>query len=232
VRLDEVCMAFLVIDRISQVPMNFASPAGAMLREPVASAGKVASMEPLQSSSLTPLAACARHPAQSSLGACQRCGDYVCLECAVRRTAAHVYCPACASALELPNAALHRRFFGNLIDYLGFWLLVTLTGMVASMLAVVAGLILLGINFAMLHYSGLTLGKLAMGTRIVTKDNARVELWRVLLIRGPLYLFGAFTGLALIDALFIFGSSRRTLHDLAAGTRVVDAVESAHLYAD
>jgi hypothetical protein len=32
--------------------------------------------------------------------------------------------------------------------------------------------------------------------------------------------------------LFSLGSSRRTLHDLAAGTLGVNAAESAHLYAD
>ena len=193
----------------------------------------LATMESLQSSaSVTSIASCPRHPAEPSVGACERCGDYVCSGCAVRRTPAELHCPACASTLVLESAALHRRFLGNMIDYFGFWALFALTGLVSSVLAFMAGLAWLGINLTMMHYSGLTLGKLAMGTRVVSAENARVPLWRVCLIRGPVFLFGALTGLVLIDALFILGSSRRTLHDLAAGTRVVNAAESAYLYAD
>jgi uncharacterized RDD family membrane protein YckC len=190
-------------------------------------------MEPLPSAA-TPVsvALCPRHPAEASLGACRRCGDYVCLGCAVRTTPTELHCPACAATLVMESAALHRRFLGNMIDYFGFWALFTVTGLVSSVLAVMAGLAWFGINLTMMHYSGLTLGKLAMGTRVVSTDNTRVPLWRVCLIRGPVFLFGALTGLVLIDALFILGSSRRTLHDLAAGTRVVNAAESAYLYAD
>ena len=189
-------------------------------------------MESLEPSPLAQVAMCPRHPAERSVGACLRCGDYVCRDCAVRNTAAGLHCPACAPAPGLPSAELHRRFLGNLIDYFGFWALCALTGLVHPVLAFLAGLAFLGINLTMIHYSGLTLGKLAMGTRLVTHDDQRVLLWRVALIRGPVYLFGALTGLVFIDVMFIFGSSRRTLHDLVAGTRVVGAAESAHLYAD
>jgi len=76
-----------------------------------------------------------------------------------------------------------------------------------------------------------SIGKMALGLRIVRADGSWATVGRTLGVRligfgllGLLPLVGPFIGL--IDALFIFGSSRRCLHDLAADTIVVTAASS------
>jgi uncharacterized RDD family membrane protein YckC len=68
--------------------------------------------------------------------------------------------------------------------------------------------------------------------RYSSYPHGRVSVWRVFLIRGPITIFGLISGLGLLDAIFILGPARRTLHDLAAGTRVVRADASIHVYDD
>ena len=74
---------------------------------------------------------------------------------------------------------------------------------------------------------GQTLGKKAVGIRVLRSDTSHCELWRIVLLRFlPLALLGAIpkigVGISLIDALMIFGSERRCLHDLIADTIVVE----------
>jgi uncharacterized RDD family membrane protein YckC len=82
--------------------------------------------------------------------------------------------------------------------------------------------------------SGQTLGKKIVKTRIVKLDGSKVDwvsgvmlrYWPIvgLALLGNLLHLTWLTGLvAFVDPLFIFGSGRRTLHDLIAGTKVVDA---------
>jgi uncharacterized RDD family membrane protein YckC len=84
-------------------------------------------------------------------------------------------------------------------------------------------------NGYLLHKSGQTIGKRLVGTRIVSVDENRIiPVWKVLALRqlpfsvvaqipivGPL--------LSLADSLFVFRSDKRCLHDLIAGTKVVQA---------
>lgn len=97
-----------------------------------------------------------------------------------------------------------------------------------SLLWMVGGLVLtLAIHGPFLARSAQTIGKRALGIRIVTvKDNApaplaRIVLWRML----PLSLLAQipYVGplLGLIDVLAIFRQDRRCLHDHVAGTRVL-----------
>jgi uncharacterized RDD family membrane protein YckC len=80
-----------------------------------------------------------------------------------------------------------------------------------------------------LHTSGQTIGKRAAGTRIVSVDDNRIlPLWKVIALRQlPISIvslvpvFGGFAGIA--DVLFIFRRDRRCLHDLIAGTKVINA---------
>jgi uncharacterized RDD family membrane protein YckC len=188
-----------------------------------------------------PSAVCQRHPQQPALAACQRCGDYVCRECETRRRFV-VFCPVCAPPAEAPVASAWSRFAGHFLDhtlllfppaFAGFYaskkpedLADTIITIGASVLALVVAA-----NVATLRLRGQSLGKLVMGTRLVTMNYERVPMWRVL-VRGMVQGVGMVVGLInIISGLMVVaGDTKRTLHDLAAGTRVVRAAESAHLY--
>jgi uncharacterized RDD family membrane protein YckC len=90
-------------------------------------------------------------------------------------------------------------------------------------------IVFLAINGYLLAKQGQTVGKKIVGTRIVAfTDGQRLPLGKVYGLRYlPLSAFalvpvvGGLTGLA--DPLFIFRKDKRCLHDLIAGTQVVDA---------
>lgn len=78
-----------------------------------------------------------------------------------------------------------------------------------------------------LHTNGQTIGKKALGIRIVTLENDKASLSRLLGRRylpisiiplipviGPLF--------SIVDILFIFRKDRRCVHDFIAGTRVIN----------
>jgi uncharacterized RDD family membrane protein YckC len=102
----------------------------------------------------------------------------------------------------------------------------------------VAGAVLVGgalITLAICLYqwvklstTGQTLGKRWMGVRVVRVDGQPIGFGSAVVLRvwlptllqavpllGPLF--------GLVDVLWIFGQERRCVHDLMAGTRVVDA---------
>lgn len=74
-----------------------------------------------------------------------------------------------------------------------------------------------------LHAYGQTIGKRAMKIAIVDMNNQLPPLLRLLFLRhAPVHLISLFGNLLpLLDVLFIFRQSRRCLHDLIAGTKVV-----------
>jgi len=82
------------------------------------------------------------------------------------------------------------------------------------------------INVYFLHKDGQTLGKKVAGTRIVGLDNEKLSVKDILLKRylpqwAVTLVPFSYGILGLIDALFIFGSERRCIHDLIAGTKVI-----------
>jgi len=86
-------------------------------------------------------------------------------------------------------------------------------------------------NWVWLHHSGQTIGKRALGVRIVQNDGTRAPLWRILFLRDApataiarIPLLGDI--IALVDILFIFRADRRCLHDMIAGTKVIRAERS------
>jgi uncharacterized RDD family membrane protein YckC len=77
-----------------------------------------------------------------------------------------------------------------------------------------------------LSKSGQTIGKKVVGTRIVDMEGNPPTLGRLLGFRyAAVYLVNMIPVvgglLSLLDAVFIFRSDRRCLHDLIAGTQVV-----------
>jgi uncharacterized RDD family membrane protein YckC len=79
-----------------------------------------------------------------------------------------------------------------------------------------------------LKRDGQTLGKKMLGIKIVDLDDRTAEFSRVILLRYlPISCVSlipvAGQILPIIDALFVFRSDRRCVHDLIAGTKVIKA---------
>jgi len=86
----------------------------------------------------------------------------------------------------------------------------------------------LAINSYFLHKRGQTIGKYFLGVRIVDLQGSIPALWRIILLRylpfSIVTQFGLLGALVeTLDSLLIFRKSRRCLHDIVAGTRVVRA---------
>jgi uncharacterized RDD family membrane protein YckC len=101
-------------------------------------------------------------------------------------------------------------------------------GSILNPVAMIVGMVVVAaLNLWTLHRHRASLGKLSLGLRIVRTDGSEAELWRIVFLRWlPVTVIGAipYLGfLTLVDALFIFGSARRCVHDYAADTVVVDA---------
>ncbi len=85
------------------------------------------------------------------------------------------------------------------------------------------------LNAYLLMTAGQTIGKRIVGTRIVSNvDGKIIGFTKVLFLRylpftlgGQVPLVGPIAGI--VNVLFIFSPSRRCLHDLIAGTKVVKA---------
>ena len=87
----------------------------------------------------------------------------------------------------------------------------------------------IALNGYLLATSGQTIGKRVVGTRIVSMEDGRIlPLPRLIMLRflpfallQQVPILGPLAGL--VNPLFIFGPSRRCLHDYIAGTRVIKA---------
>jgi len=81
----------------------------------------------------------------------------------------------------------------------------------------------------LLHTSGQTVGKRLVGTRIVSiDDNSILPLWKVFAMRYlPISVVAQIPGvgplLSLVDSVFVFRGDKRCVHDLIAGTKVINA---------
>ena len=96
-------------------------------------------------------------------------------------------------------------------------------------------IIFLVINGYLLATRGQSIGKLIMQIAIVSVESQRpLPIGRLILLRYfPIYfvqaiMYIAYFLLFFIDALFIFRDDRRTLHDLLAGTVVIDLRQVSH----
>lgn len=84
------------------------------------------------------------------------------------------------------------------------------------------------VQWFLLTTRGQTLGKIALGLRVVRLDGTLPGLLHGVVLRAWPFLVVHFATVAIapgqflaIDALFIFGAGCRCLHDRLAGTRVV-----------
>jgi uncharacterized RDD family membrane protein YckC len=96
---------------------------------------------------------------------------------------------------------------------------------VASVFILLAILIVFIFQMVLLTKEGQTVGKKVLGIRIVKMDTGEnggfvPNVLLRLIVNG---LIGIIPFYGLVDILFIFRSDRRCIHDLIAGTQVVDA---------
>ena len=107
-------------------------------------------------------------------------------------------------------------------------------GMVlVGLLAFAAVLALFVVNGVLVYRYGQTIGKRAMGIRVVRTDGSRVAFGRFVFLRWlPLFVVGLIPWLGylsgLVDSLLIFRDSRQCLHDNIADTLVVTAASAPH----
>lgn len=141
-------------------------------------------------------------------------------------------------------ASRWKRFFGVLIDGLVIMAvtfpLLYVTGYLeragsgAQSLGEIIFMGLLGlavffaVNGYLLKNKGQTVGKLLMGTQIVSiEDGSLLPFGKLIGLRYvPLWLIGQVPGIGqlagLVNALFIFRADKRCVHDLIAGTKVIN----------
>jgi uncharacterized RDD family membrane protein YckC len=97
-------------------------------------------------------------------------------------------------------------------------------GGAALILFLIAEIVIAALNCYYLYNNGQTIGKKILGVRIVRVDGSRVSFITLLLVRGLLKnILNCIPFFAIVDTCFIFRDDRRTLHDMMAGTIVVDA---------
>lgn len=86
----------------------------------------------------------------------------------------------------------------------------------------------LGLQLVLVIHNGQSLGKRIMRIKVVSPDGRPVSAARIIFMRNLVpQIIGAFCGVfGLIDALLIFRSDQRCLHDLMAETIVVQAPRS------
>jgi uncharacterized RDD family membrane protein YckC len=93
------------------------------------------------------------------------------------------------------------------------------------MILAVAGFVVwLAITTKFMMANGQSIGKKACGIKVVRRDGSRASVSRLIWLRNVVNgVLGLIPLYGLIDALFIFGESRRCLHDHIADTIVIKA---------
>jgi uncharacterized RDD family membrane protein YckC len=143
---------------------------------------------------------------------------------------------------NLKLASLGKRLGASVIDGLFLFLLGAAISRVAwgdSRTVEQVRWAFLGVTacqWVLVSLRGQSLGKIVLGIRIVTRDNRAVGFYRGVALRSwPALVIQLAAALlvpllrplvpliAFADVLFVFRQDRRCLHDLVAGTYVVDA---------
>jgi uncharacterized RDD family membrane protein YckC len=193
-------------------------------------------------------ARCAEHVERPASVICTRCGSYACNLCRNEGPDGLEYCgnciPSVSAVLAEPGTRLVAHIVDNLVTMLPF-LVLAIAGIISAdtvkgdqgavLMASLMGLGFLG-TLAVTGYqiylivrTSQTIGKRMMGIKMVRTDGSPADFVRLVLLRSVVpYSINFFCGIfSLVDALFIFGADRRTLHDQIADTKVVKVDERA-----
>jgi len=143
-----------------------------------------------------------------------------------------------AASTEPELATLWQRFAGNFVDGIvmtigwapGALLAPRYLGEESPLVPVaiaVPVLAVLALQFWMVTRHRASVGKRVMKARMVRPDGSEAAVWRIVLLRAlPVAVLSAIplaNLLVLVDVLFIFGKSRRCVHDYLGDTIVVKA---------
>lgn len=128
-------------------------------------------------------------------------------------------------------ASRGKRLGAYLLDtliYAGVYMLAMFFSASEELSMIVMGLGILAYLAAQVYFltvSGQTMGKKALGIRIVKTDTGENGGFVTnVLLRGVVNgLLGIIPLYGLVDTLFIFREDKKCIHDLIAGTQVIDA---------
>jgi uncharacterized RDD family membrane protein YckC len=133
---------------------------------------------------------------------------------------------------SLVDGIVSMIILGPVMYFTGFWER-AMSGEVPILDTIIYGLlglvVYLVLNGYLLSKHGQTIGKLVLGTKIISVEtNEILPLWKVFVVRylplavlANLPLIGPL--IVMIDSLFIFRKDKRCVHDLIAGTKVIKA---------
>ena len=97
-------------------------------------------------------------------------------------------------------------------------------GTVWIAIMVVLSVAWLGVTIVLVSRNGQTIGKKALGIKVVRSDGSKASLGRIFWLRNFVNgLLGLIPLYGLVDVLFIFGEQRQCVHDKIADTIVVVA---------
>ena len=188
--------------------------------------------DPFESPQIAPDSRCATHHDARAIDTCDRCGDYVCDECASFAPTGAARCESCPS-WRRPMASPIQRLGAALIDFTFAWVpLMVLVFTPVPQAArpflfwgIFVGALITNITMSALRSQ--TVGKALLGIQVINHETgARAEFWRIALLRN--FLPGLVSALPVVGALFglcdhlsVMRDDRRAFRDLIAGTAVV-----------
>jgi uncharacterized RDD family membrane protein YckC len=134
--------------------------------------------------------------------------------------------PAIFGAVPKMSAMMADAINGADIDpYALIWPMLTGTGALISLVGFIAWAV---VTTWLVAANGQTIGKRALGIKVVRKDGSKASLGRIFWLRNVLNMVPGwlpYVGLLyqLVDPLLIYQDSRQCLHDRIADTVVVKA---------
>lgn len=195
-------------------------------------------------SALSTEARCPLHASDSAVAICQRCGTFACGACLRRGPDGLSYCPSCISMVGETLASRSDRLLANLLDSFVVFVPLAFTGLIEGFFRIarrippdgsssiwgpsavlITGAVIL-IQLVGVARTGQSIGKHWRRIRVVQMDGSPVSLATVIFLRNviPFGVSQLTCGItALLDIFFVFREDRRCLHDLLAGTQVVNA---------
>jgi len=171
---------------------------------------------------------------------CSRCGSPFCRNCLVQMQNG-LFCATCkteqvldvrsgVSSSEAEYASMGRRLGGYLIDYIPVLVIIVVFVVYSAArgqsvgafhpISIILGLLFISYEALMLGTRGQTLGKMAVGVRVVNADGTPISMgqgW------GRAFARSILGWLFIVDYIpAFFTAEKTTIHDMLAKTRVIN----------